>query len=135
MKKNGQQRPQKRQPYMNAEQIAWFTRKLLTLKEETQAHILSSQKALKKRPELNDEADQAQHEEESDIALHLAERETKLLTKIHAALERIRTGEFGYCLETGEPIGIPRLLLRPTAEYCAEVKTKMEVREKHYGKH
>lgn len=121
-------------PYMNAQQLAFFSDRLLTLKRETLGHIHAAQKRLGERLELNDDADLAQYEEQSRMALRIVDRETKLLHKIDAALARIRAGEYGYCLESGEPIGIDRLLIRPTAEYCAEVKTQMEEKEKHYGK-
>lgn len=121
-------------PYMNAQQLAFFSDRLSTLKRETLGHIHAAQKRLGERFELNDEADLAQYEEESRMALRIVDREAKLLHKIDAAVARIRAGEYGYCLESGEPIGIDRLLIRPTAEYCAEVKTQMEEKEKHYGK-
>jgi len=121
-------------PYMNAQQLAFFSDRLITLKRETLGRIYAAQKRLGERLELNDDADLAQYEEQSRMALRIVDRETKLLHKIDAALARIRSGEYGYCLESGEPIGIDRLLIRPTAEYCAEVKTQMEEKEKHYGK-
>lgn len=123
------------EPYMNQRQLDFFRQRLEALKEEAHVHIQSAQAALSQRIELNDEADLAQHEEESRLALRIIDRESKLLTKIAAALERVRSGEYGYCQESGEPIGIARLLIRPTAEYCAEIKNQMEEREKHYGKH
>jgi DnaK suppressor protein len=58
------------------------------------------------------------------------DRERKLLKKINSALARIESGEFGYCLETGEPIGVARLLARPTAEYSIEAQERHEVLEK-----
>lgn len=121
-------------PYMNAQQLAFFSRRLFALKEQTSGHIHAAHKSLGERPELNDEADLAQYEETSRMALRVIERETKLLRKIDKALKNIRTGDYGYCLESGEPIGIDRLLIRPTAEYCAEVKNQMEKKEKHYAK-
>ncbi|MFT6550444.1 MAG: DnaK suppressor protein [Zhongshania marina] len=121
-------------PYMNVQQLAHFSDRLLTLKRETLGHVYAAQKRLGERLELNDDADLAQYEEQSRMALRIVDRETRLLHKIDAALARIRAGEYGYCLESGESIGIDRLLIRPTAEYCAEVKTQMEEKEKHYGK-
>lgn len=83
---------------------------------------------------FNDDADLAQYEEESRMTLCIVERETRLLRNIDMALERIRTGDYGYCLVSGESIGIARLLIRPTAEYCTEIKNQMEQREIHYDK-
>jgi DnaK suppressor protein len=120
--------------YMSAEQCDFFREQLLQMKEQCLNAIRTEQLRLSERPELNDDADQAQYEEDSRIALRIVDRKTILLRKIDAALERIRSGDYGYCLESGEAIGIRRLLIRPTAEYCAEVKKQMEEREKHYGK-
>ena len=61
-------------------------------------------------------------------------RESRLITNINAALKRIESGEYGYCEETGEPIGIPRLLFRPTAKLCIEAKERQEQKEHHYRK-
>ncbi|KJS05810.1 MAG: molecular chaperone DnaK [Gammaproteobacteria bacterium BRH_c0] len=120
--------------YMNIKQRAFFRERLQVLRQHSLQTIEAEQRRLGERPELNDEADLAQYEETSRMALRVIERETRLLRKIDKALERMRTGNYGYCLESGEPIGIARLLIRPTAEYCADVKTQMEEREKHYGK-
>ena len=76
--------------------------------------------------------DRASSEEQSSVALRIVDREQKLLPKIQQSLERIRLGEYGYCMESGEPIGIARLLARPTAEYCTEVKTLKEMKEHQY---
>jgi DnaK suppressor protein len=67
------------------------------------------------------------------LALRIVERETKLLTKVDAALLRIKTGEYGYCLSSSDPIGLARLLARPTAAFCTELKNQMEESEKHYA--
>jgi DnaK suppressor protein len=121
-------------PYMNSEQLLFFETRLQTLKNETLRNIKIAQDSLSERPELKDDADLAQHEETLSLALRSVERETKLLPKIDAAIKRIHDGEYGYCLESDEAIGIDRLSIRPTAEYCAEVKHQMEEKEKHYGK-
>lgn len=120
--------------YMDAKQRDFFANRLSALRGKTVAQIKDAQNSLAERPELKDEADLAQQEEASRLALRIVERETILLEKIDSALERIRQGEYGYCKESGEPIGIARLLIRPTAEYCAEIKNQMEERERHYGK-
>ena len=121
--------------YMSAEQLEFFENRLLSLQQDTLLQIRNAQQSLRERPELSGDDDLAQYEEECRFSLRIVDRESKLLRKIDAALARIRRGEFGYCLESGEPIGVQRLLIRPTAEYCAEVKTRMEQKEKHYGKH
>ena len=83
-------------------------------------------------PSCSDEVDRAQHEIDSMLFLRIVERESKLLPKIDKAIMRIKAGDYGFCLETGEPIGLERLISRPTAEYCAEVKTINEEKEKHF---
>ena len=65
------------------------------------------------------------------MATASAEREKKLLDKIDEALEHLARGEYGWCRETGEPIGLKRLLLRPTATLCIEAKEREELRERH----
>lgn len=115
--------------YMNAGQLAFFKALLEQLRQDTMDSIEAAKQTLANPPEHNDEADRAAYEEESRMALRIVDRERKLLPKIDAALRRIATGEFGYCLESGEPIGIPRLLARPTAELCTEVKELSERRE------
>ncbi len=124
-----------REPYMSDLQLSFFAEHLRTLHGRTRDRIHLVQQGLRERTEMNDDADLAQYEEESRLALRIVDRETKLLRKIDEALERIRTGDYGYCKETGEPIGLQRLVLRPTAEYCTEVKNQMEQKERHYGKH
>lgn len=115
--------------YMNAAQLAFFKTLLEQLRRETMENIEAAKQTLANPPEHNDEADRASYEEESRLALRFVDRERKLLPKIDAALHRIASGEFGFCMESGEPIGIPRLLVRPTAELCAEVKALSERRE------
>ena len=63
--------------------------------------------------------------------VRVLERDKQLLDKIDQALQRLARGEYGWCSETGEPIGLPRLLLRPTATLCIEAKARQELREKH----
>ena len=117
---------------MNDEQLEFFQALLNDLKQQTMAHIEEMKASLSQPPEINDEVDRAQYEEESRLSLRILDRERKLLPKIDKSLRRIKDKSFGYCLETGEPIGIPRLLIRPVSEYCADVKMVNEGREQHY---
>ena len=118
--------------YMNKEQLHFFRDRLDDLKKETLTHIRDAKDRLSNPPACSDEVDRAQHEIDSMLFLRIVERESKLLPKIDKAIMRIESGDYGYCLESGEPIGLRRLLSRPTAEYCAEVKTINEEKEKHF---
>jgi len=118
--------------YMNAEQLAFFKDRLLALYTSTESRIEEAREQLSSPLASSDTNDRATFEEQSIIALRILDREQKLLPKIQQSLKRIRTGTYGYCLESDEPIGILRLLARPTAEYCAEVKAIQEIKEHHY---
>ena len=119
--------------YMNDEQLAFFEKRLLEFREATLARIEQAKKNMSKPMGISDENDRASLEEQSNIALRIVDREQKLLPKIDKSLKRIQLRDYGYCIESGEPIGIPRLLARPTAEYCAEVKTLREMKEHNYN--
>lgn len=118
--------------YMNAEQLAFFDQRLQQLRAETLDEITAIKNQMLGNSQVSDVLDRAQQEEESQIALRIADRKRQLIPKIDAARQRIRNGEYGYCLQTGEPIGIARLLIRPTAEYCTDVKTINELKEGIY---
>lgn len=118
--------------YMNTEQLAFFDHRLQQLRTETLDEITAIKNQMLGNSQVSDVLDRAQQEEESQIALRIADRKRQLIPKIDAARQRIRNGEYGYCLQTGEPIGIARLLIRPTAEYCTDAKTINEQREGLY---
>ena len=80
-----------------------------------------------------DPADRATIEEEHALELRTRDRERKLLKKVQQALARIDGGDYGFCEETGEPIGIPRLLARPTATLSLEAQQRREMKQKMYG--
>ena len=80
-----------------------------------------------------DPADRATLEEEHALELRTRDRERKLLKKIDQALGRIDDGSYGYCEETGEPIGLPRLIARPTATLTIEAQERREMKQKLYG--
>lgn len=121
--------------YMNDAQLDFFKTLLMDLKKSTMLHIDEMKKQLSDPPEVNDDVDRAQYEEDSRIGLRILDRERKLLPKIDKSLRRIAEGDFGYCKESGEPIGIPRLLIRPISEYCADVKQINEGKERHFQKY
>ncbi|WP_297810045.1 TraR/DksA C4-type zinc finger protein [uncultured Methylophaga sp.] len=117
--------------YMNDEQLAFFDARLVELRKQTLEEI-ESMRAEINQGRVSDMSDRATLEEEAIIAIRIADRKRQLIPKIDAARHRIRQGDYGYCLQTGEPIGIARLLIRPTAEYCADVKTINERKESQY---
>ncbi|MBZ9558457.1 MULTISPECIES: TraR/DksA C4-type zinc finger protein [Modicisalibacter] len=120
--------------YMNDEQLGFFRRRLLAEKAGIESHLREVREVMAGHGRDSDELDQAAFEEELRLQLRQADRETRLLANIVAALKRIEAGDYGYCQETGEPIGLPRLLLRPTATLCLEAKARQEQREHHYRK-
>ena len=117
--------------YMNADQQAFFRDLLLRQRAELQAHIEEEFQALREQEPSSDPADIGSAEEQRHWQLRVLEREKKLLDKIDAALDAIARGEYGWCAETGEPIGLQRLLLRPTTTLSIEAKQRQEQREEH----
>lgn len=117
--------------YMNDAQQQFFRELLLTQRAELQARIEEEFTELRQPDTSSDMADIGAAEEQRQWQLRLLERKKKLLDKIDQALERLARGEYGWCAETGEPIGLKRLLLRPTATLCIEAKERQEQREKH----
>ena len=118
--------------YMNDEQLNFFRNLLIELHESTLERIQQAKEHMTQPHDSSDENDLASWQEQSNIALRIVDREQKLLPKIKQALERIRLGGYGYCEESGEPIGIPRLLARPTTEYGSDVKALKEIKEDQY---
>jgi DnaK suppressor protein len=120
------------QDYMNSAQLEFFKALLTELHDTTRIRTQEAKDQISSPMDLSDESDRASWEEQFAISLRIVDREQKLLPKIQQALERIRLGDYGYCLASGEAIGIPRLLVRPTAEYCADVKVVKEIKEHAY---
>lgn len=118
--------------YMNDEQLAFFRNHLIQLHDTARERIREAKEEMISPPDLMDDSDRASWEEQCAILMRIVDREQKLLPKIQQALERIRLGAYGYCEETGEPIGVPGLLVRPTAEYCADIKNFKEMKEHIY---
>jgi DnaK suppressor protein len=117
--------------YMNDAQQRFFRELLLSQRSELQVRIAEEFEGLRERETSSDPADIGSAEEQRQWQLRLLEREKKLLDKIDQALARLARGEYGWCRESGEPIGLKRLLLRPTASLCIEAKERQEQREKH----
>ena len=119
--------------YMNSEQLEFFRQRLLSQKTEIARNALAMTEQLREVDAPSDDADRATLEEERTLALRVRDREDKLLGKIDAALLRIEDGSYGYCEETGEPIGLPRLLARPTATLTIEAQERRERRQKLFA--
>src|ERR1700753_1214040 len=120
--------------YMNKEQLEHFARILQTWKRdlmvEVDRTVLHMKDEAANFPDPNDRATQ---EEEFSLELRTRDRERKLIRKIDEALKRTEDGSYGYCLETGEEIGIKRLEARPVATLSVEAQERRERREKQYG--
>jgi len=112
--------------YMNEAQFAFFRARLRDTKAALQLNANDTTDRLKESSAPSDPADRATLEEEYTLELHTRDRERKLLVKIEAALQRIDEGTYGYCQETGEPIGLRRLLARPTATLSIEAQERRE---------
>lgn len=118
--------------YMNDVQTDFFRKRLFQMREEVLQREVDVKERLHEREVFADPADRATAEEEHWLDLRLRERESLLLRKIDDALRRIENKEYGYCEKTGDPIGIPRLLARPTATVCVDVKGQDERVEAQY---
>ena len=119
--------------YMNEAQLAFFRDMLVRLKEELMANAGETSEHLRETPSVPDPADRATIEEEHALELRTRDRERKLMKKIEQSLGRIESGDYGYCDETGEPIGLKRLLARPTATLTIEAQQRRELKQKMYG--
>ena len=120
--------------YMNDKQLAFFRMKLVQLKDDILANAGQTAENLRDDTVVvPDPADRATIEEEHALELRTRDRERKLLKKIEQSIARIDAGDYGYCDETGEPIGVPRLLARPTATLSLEAQQRRELKQKMFG--
>jgi DnaK suppressor protein len=124
-------RPGEDEPFMNERQQEYFKQKLLNWKEdilresrETLSHL---QADTENHPDI---ADRASSETDRALELRTRDRQRKLISKIDEALRRIEDGSYGYCEETGEPIGVARLEARPIATLSLEAQERHERRER-----
>lgn len=126
-------KPSEKEEYMNPQQVEYFRRKLLQWRSEL---LSESRETLDHLHDENwqqaDIADRASLETEAGVELRTRNRYLKLISKIDAAIKRIEEGEYGYCEETGEPIGIKRLEARPVATLSIEAQERHEKMEKQY---
>jgi len=120
--------------YMNDKQIEFFKSRLSALKEDLLSNAGETTEHLREDTTIvPDPADRATIEEEHALELRTRDRERKLLRKISQSLARIDSGEYGYCEETGEPIGLGRLLARPTATLSLEAQQRRELKQRMFG--
>jgi len=119
--------------YMNDVQLEFFRDRLRQMERDIRNNAGETTEHLRETVIVPDPADRATIEEEHALELRTRDRERKLLKKIEQALAQIDSGDYGYCEETGDPIGIPRLLARPTATLSLEAQQRRELRQKLYG--
>jgi DnaK suppressor protein len=126
-------RPTEKEPFMNERQKEYFRQKLAIWREDILKEAKDTLQHLQdenvNHPDL---ADRASSETDRAIELRARDRQRKLINKIDAALHRIDDGTYGYCEETGEPIGIKRLEARPIATLSVEAQERHERRERIY---
>ena len=120
--------------YMNEKQLEFFRVRLEAQKNDLLSNAGETTEHLREDTSIvPDPADRATIEEEHALELRTRDRERKLLKKISQALARIESGDYGYCDETGEPIGLGRLLARPTATLSLEAQQRRELKQKLFG--
>jgi DnaK suppressor protein len=120
--------------YMNAAQLAFFRELLNKQRQDLIDNASMTIDHLRDGEAEADPNDRATIEEENSIELRIRDRERKMLPRVEAALARIDSGKYGFCEETGEPIGLPRLLARPTTIYSIEAQERHESRQRIQGK-
>ncbi|NIP18485.1 MAG: RNA polymerase-binding protein DksA [Xanthomonadales bacterium] len=127
-------KPTQKEAYMNPKQQEYFRQKLLDwrdeLIEESRETISHLQQEVR---DVGDEAERATRETENSLELRTRDRYRKLINKIDKALTRLDEGEYGYCEETGEEIGLARLEARPIATLCLDAQERWELRQKQMG--
>ena len=120
--------------YMNDMQMAFFRLKLVQLRNEVLTNAIETTEHLREDTVVvPDPADRATIEEEHALELRTRDRERKLLKKIEQSIHRIDSGDYGYCDETGEAIGVGRLLARPTASLSLEAQERREIKQRMFG--
>ena len=124
-------RPSEDEPFMNDRQVAYFRSKLRDWKQEILKESRETLGHLQRETENHpDVADRASSETDRALELRTRDRQRKLISKIDSALRRLDEGEYGWCEETGEPIGVARLEARPIATLCLEAQERHERRER-----
>ena len=127
-------KPSTKEEYMNPNQLEYFRQKLTRwrdeLVEESRETISNLQTEVR---DVGDEAERATRETENSLELRTRDRYRKLINKINKTLARLDEGDYGYCEETGEEIGLQRLEARPIATLCLDAQERWEIRQKQMG--
>lgn len=127
-------KPKSSEPYMSSMQVEYFRQKLVNwraeLVEESKQTIDNLREEVR---DVGDEAERATRETENSLELRTRDRYRKLISKIDKALRRIDEGEYGYCEETGEEIGLERLEARPIATLSLDAQERWEHRQRQMG--
>ena len=127
-------KPSEKEEYMCPEHLEYFRRKLLQWREDLLAESRETIDNLRHEVrDVGDEAERATRETENSLELRTRDRYRKLLKKIEQALTRVEEGEYGYCEETGEEIGLARLEARPIATLCLDAQERWELRQRQMG--
>ena len=127
--------PKEKEKYMCAKHLEYFKRKLLDWKKDLK---ISNNEAIYNasmddNSSSADIVDQASSYTEKNVEMRAINRQIKLISKIDSALKKIQNGTYGFCEETGEPIGLKRLMARPVATLCIAAQEKHEKNEKVYA--
>jgi RNA polymerase-binding transcription factor len=126
--------PSAKEEYMSPEQLEYFRQKLIVwrdeLVEESRETISNLQTEVR---DVGDEAERATRETENSLELRTRDRYRKLINKINKTMARLDEGDYGYCEETGEEIGLKRLEARPIATLCLDAQERWEIRQKQMG--
>ena len=127
-------RPTEKEEYMSPRQLEYFRQKLLNWREELIEESRETMSNLREEVrDVGDEAERATRETENSLELRTRDRYRKLIKKIDQALHRVDDGDYGYCEETGEEIGLARLEARPIATLCLDAQERWELRQRQMG--
>lgn len=127
-------RPSEKEKYMSPKQQEYFRQKLIAWREELVEESRETISNLRQEVrDVGDEAERATRETENSLELRTRDRYRKLINKIDKALNRLDEGEYGYCDETGEEIGLARLEARPIATLCLDAQERWELRQRQMG--
>jgi DnaK suppressor protein len=128
-------RPSEDEEYMNPRQLAYFRNLLLSWRKDLMEEAQKTLDELRNdsHKDVGDEADRASRESDHALELRTRDRYRKLTAKIDSALKRIEEGSYGFCEETGDPIGLRRLEARPIATLSVEAQERRELRERQTG--